>query len=104
MKFPAQIWRRGGCLLTFRGMQIPRDALNTLEVTGGTRSSLHVPEDGPSTSAYSVEDSRNSVVLSLRLKKGKVRSAHHTVHTVTRFPVPVCHRPEVLKDQEQEMT
>ncbi|CAL8460583.1 g112 [Coccomyxa elongata] len=54
--------------------EIPSNALKTLEVTDGRRSSLHVPEDGPSTTAYSVEDSRNSVVLSLRLKKGKVKA------------------------------
>lgn len=61
-----------------------------------------MPEDGPSTSAYNVEDSRNSVVLSLRLKKGKVRSDNHTLHNIPRLPVPVCHRPEVLEDQERK--
>ncbi len=83
--FPAQIWRKSGRLLIFGYLQVPNNALNTLEVTDGRQSSLHVPEDGPSTSASNVEDSRDSVVLSLRLRKGKVRIDNRSKHIVINF-------------------
>jgi hypothetical protein len=43
------------------------------EMSDSRLSSLHVPEDGLSTSGSDAQGSEDSVVLSLRLKRGKVR-------------------------------
>ncbi|EIE25349.1 hypothetical protein COCSUDRAFT_46683, partial [Coccomyxa subellipsoidea C-169] len=78
-----QAWVRTGFWVTEQALdhlaisvnsEAEREELRAPEASESRLSSVHVPEDGPSTSDLGAQDTEESVVLSLRLRRGKVKA------------------------------